>query len=152
MTRLPVPSLTATIHLLPSTAPRHALGRVVVHGYVVPYQTIDVSRLDRSNAPHRCTRCLSVGLSGEGHSSRNIRCPSRSMPAQAELERKVRSRPAPKRRGTSRSRCAARYAWLCHCSLREAGVVFGISATAARDGWAEVYPGVAIVRGIGGGA
>ncbi len=67
---LPVPSLTATIY--PPDGPGELeLGRVVVDGYTPPEPA-------RDRASHRCSRCVSVGLGGEGHISRSRHCPSRA--------------------------------------------------------------------------
>lgn len=125
---LPTPRLTATI-AAPGPGP-HARGQVTVHGYTPPRD----EHSSRANAGYHCKRCASVGRDGTGHSSRNARCPSRLTPAPV-------SKPGP-RAGTTLSRCAARYAHLVNCSLREAAKAFAITATAARDGWAEIYAGI----------
>jgi hypothetical protein len=129
--RLPLPRLTATI-MPPGPAP-HSRGQVTVHGYT-PAPRED--RPVRANGGYHCTRCASVGIDGRGHSSRNARCPSRLTPVPIR-------KPSP-RAATTRSRCAARYAYLVNCSLREAAKAFAITATAARDGWAEIYAGIPI--------
>lgn len=43
---------------------------------------------------------------------------------------------------TSLPRCAARYSWLCRCTLAEAADALGCSRRAARTAWAKMYPGI----------
>lgn len=69
---LPVPTVTATVHILPWDAPKSARADVVVLGD--PPRVLQVTR----RSAHHCSRCMKAGLSGDGHNSGSSKCPSRS--------------------------------------------------------------------------
>lgn len=70
---LPIPRLTATIHILPGHAPRTARADVVVHGD--PPRVAQVTR----RSAHHCSRCQAAGRSGDGHNKGSSSCPSRTV-------------------------------------------------------------------------
>jgi len=70
---LPVPSLTATLPMLPDSAPRNTLRDVVIAGMA---RIAPVARRDA----HHCSRCKALGLEAKGHNSASSLCPSRPAP------------------------------------------------------------------------